>query len=253
MLTKIPVAGLMPMQTPSSTQSGPLVTLSEQLLLHVKKGDTNLTENIMEQLANVSLETMVNELSTDTLKNTFWINVYNAYTQHILTEKPALYKNRKKFFAAKQIPIGGHVFNFDTIEHGILRHSKYKYSLGYFTTWFPSKTEKMLRVQKLDYRIHFALNCGAKACPAVAFYSANALHEQLQKAQDTFIEHFTTINHTAKTIETSMIFSWFRADFGGLSGIKNLISAHYEANLTHYALRFKPYNWDLYLDNYTAL
>ncbi len=51
--------------------------------------------------------------------------------------------------------------SLDEIEHGILWRSKCKLSLGYFNKIFKSRFEKAFRVDKLDYRIHFALNCGA--------------------------------------------------------------------------------------------
>ena len=42
----------------------------------------------------------------------------------------------------------------------------------------------------MDYRIHFALNCGAKSCPAISFYSAKTLDQQLTTAENNFIEQY---------------------------------------------------------------
>ncbi|MBC7510955.1 MAG: DUF547 domain-containing protein, partial [Ferruginibacter sp.] len=54
--------------------------------------------------------------------------------------------------------------------HGILRRHGWKYRPRYFTNPFTSKLIKQLAVFKIDFSIHFALNCGAANCPAIKFY-----------------------------------------------------------------------------------
>lgn len=64
----------------------------------------------------------------------------------------------------------------------MLRRSKIKLSYGYLNKWFPARFEKEFRVDRLDPRIHFALNCGARSCPPVAYYTVDQIDEQLQAA-----------------------------------------------------------------------
>ena len=78
--------------------------------------------------------------------------------------------------------------SLDDIEHGILRRSKIKWSEGYFNKLFPSKFEKENRVNKVDYRIHFALNCGARSCPPIAFYDPEKLDKQLDVATMIYLK-----------------------------------------------------------------
>ena len=81
--------------------------------------------------------------------------------QLYLSKNPELYLKRNPLFGKKIIDIAGKRISLDEIEHGLLRHSKVKWGLGYINNIFPSHFEKMNRVSKVDYRIHFALNCGA--------------------------------------------------------------------------------------------
>jgi len=127
-------------------------------------------------------------LEDENTKKTFWINLYNAYSNSILKKNPEKYTNRNQFFKAKQIKVAGKTLSLDEIEHDFLRRTKIKWSLGHFNKLFPSKTAKASRVNKLDYRIHFALNCGAKSCPPIAYYAPEKLDAQLELATKNYLK-----------------------------------------------------------------
>ena len=224
--------------------------IAEELLIRIKINDKKTADSLILVLQNVSIEQVESQLVTDEQKTAFWLNLYNAFIQEILSQNPENYKNRNKFFKEKQINIGGNLLSFDFIEHGILRRSKNKLSMGYLNKMFVGSLEKKLRVKKPDYRIHFALNCGASACPAVAYYSVDKLDSQLAVAEGFFVSENSIIHQDKKTIETSKIFSWFRADFGGKKGIKKLIGTYKKQDLSDYNLIFRPYDWELMLENY---
>ena len=224
--------------------------IAEELLIRIKINDKNTADSLILVLQNVSIEQLQNQLTTDAQKTAFWLNIYNAFIQEKLSKNPEKYLNRNKFFSKNQINIAGNLLSFDFIEHGILRRSKSKLSLGYLNKTFVGSLEKKLRVKKPDYRIHFALNCGASSCPAVAYYSVNKLDSQLAVAEGFFVSENSIINQDKKTIETSKIFSWFRADFGGKKGIKKLIGTYKKQDFSGYKLIFRPYNWELRLENY---
>jgi hypothetical protein len=224
--------------------------IAEELLIRIKINDKKIADSLILVLQKVSIEQVESQLVTDAQKTAFWLNLYNAFIQKILSKNPEQYQNRNKFFRKKQINIGGNLLSFDFIEHGILRRSKNKLSMGYLNKIFVGSLEKKLRVKKPDYRIHFALNCGASACPAVAYYSVDKLDSQLAVAEGFFISENSIINQDKKTIETSKIFSWFRADFGGKKGIKKLIGKYKKQDFSDYNLIFRPYDWELMLENY---
>lgn len=227
-------------------------TISERFLQNIKEGKD--TKEIREQLANSSLEEVQNALRTDAQRYAFWMNIYNAYIIFILSEHPELYENKEDFFTRDQIPLAGEIISFDLIEHGILRKSQWKLGLGYLRKWFPKGFERKLRVEKRDYRIHFALNCGAKDCPPVAIYTPKRVHEQLDKGSKNYLHKTTKSNLNSKEVQVTPLFSWFRGDFGGKKGIKEILERHgLIKNPGNIDLSFKGYDWTLDIDHYIDL
>jgi hypothetical protein len=219
--------------------------LSEQLLLAVKMGEE--TASIISRLSQESGELLDRKLINDTYKKAFWINIYNAFFQILRKEqnlkKPEIYKEKK-------ITIAGHEFSLDDIEHGILRRFRYKYSLGFFPNPFVPSTIKKRAVDVIDYRIHFALNCGAKSCPPIAFYTREGLEVQLELATMSFLEVDTEVKENEKEVHITTLMKWFLKDFGGRKGIRKMLSKRLKKDFTKYRLVFKPYSWEEELDNY---
>ncbi len=78
----------------------------------------------------------------------------------------------------------------------------------------------------MDYRIHFALNCGAKSCPPIAFYQSDKLNQQLDEATIGFLKSTSKYDSEKQTITLSKILSWFSGDFGGKKGQIELLKSH---------------------------
>ena len=226
--------------------------LSETFLQKIKSGET--TKTIQEQLAKLQLDDLAKGLKTDAQKLAFWVNIYNAYIQVILTKNPELYENRGSFFSNDRITIAGYRISFDKIEHGIIRRSKSKLGLGYVKKGFPDKFERMLRVENLDYRIHFALNCGAKDCPPVAIYTPEKLDGQFAKSTALFLKRSSKYKATENEVMVTSLFNWFRGDFGGKDGIKNILKDQgIIKTVEGVNIEYKDYDWTLALDNFIDL
>lgn len=184
--------------------------------------------HFLEAFQRVNLKSLI----TDHEKKVFWINVYNGSTNYFII-KQGLKNNMKehpRFFKDLYINIGGIDFSLDDIEHGLLRKNARLH--------LPDNDKKLqYQVNNLDYRIHFALNCGAISCPAIANYSLKAIEEELKMAESIFAEHEFFVNQDEKTIECSEIFIWYQDDFKE-SYLNNLA---YE----NYTIIKKPYNWQL--------
>ncbi len=224
-----------------------LIKLSGELLYHVKTGEP--TEEIEKKLAGLDLSKLKNGLPTDEAKKTFWLNIYNAWFQVLAVREK---KGRPEIFSGKLVLIAGRKFSLDDIEHGILRKYRWKYSKGYFARLFPGKLIKQLAVLKIDYRIHFALNCGARSCPPIAFYTFENIDRQLDLATRSFLAADTKIDDTKKEIRVTKTMDWFIGDFGGKKGIRRIISEVLNKNVNGYAIKFKPYNWDEVLHNFQS-
>ncbi len=219
--------------------------LSEQLLLAVKMQES--TSDIKLELEKKSF----NELegfSDDNTKKAFWINIYNAFflilRKEQKVEKPAIYKK-------KLIRVANINFSLDDIEHGILRRYRYKYSLGFLRNFFALKLIKDLAVSEVDYRIHFALNCGAKSCPPIAFYNLEKIDTQLNLATQSFLEGETDFYPDKKEVHISMLFKWYLGDFKGTKGIKKIYLNQLNRDISTYNIKFKPYSWEEDLDNFS--
>ena len=199
------------------------------------------------QLEGLDLSQLQENLVSDDRKKAFWLNIYNAYYQILRkdrkVEKSAIYRKRS-------IMIAGKPFSLDDIEHGILRRYRSKYSLGFFANVFASKLIKMLAVDKLDYRIHFALNCGAKSCPPIAFYDPLRINDQLDMATRSFLEGESDFNDEPKVVRTTALFKWFYADFGGKKGIIKIFHDQLNNDISDHKITYKKYLWEDDLANF---
>ena len=226
-----------------------LVKLSQDFMYAAKTNEA--TAAYVKLLQNLNDNELLTGLKTDDDKKAFWINLYNAYTNASLHANPDQYKSRNKFFKNKNIVVAGKTFSLDKIEHGILRRSSIKWSLGYLSKLFPDKTEKDLRVFTLDYRIHFALNCGAKSCPPIAFYNPENLNAQLDLATTAYLTSEVSYNAATNILQLPALLSWFRGDFGGKQKMIELLKSKQILQTdVNPKIKFKKYDWTLYLDNY---
>ncbi|NBC04781.1 MAG: DUF547 domain-containing protein, partial [Bacteroidetes bacterium] len=113
--------------------------LSMELVERVR--DSEDVKPVTRRLANASPDELHAELDTESKRKAFWLNIYNAYVQILLLDDPDLFKDRNSwfgynFFTSPQISVAGKKLSFDDIEHGIMRRSKIKLSLGYLDQWF---------------------------------------------------------------------------------------------------------------------
>ena len=228
---------------------GSLIEISQQLLLAAKTHEP--TDSLVGKIQSISEQSLTSQLLTDDDKKAFWINLYNAFTQVILSKNPDKYKSRGSFFGDKQIEIAGKKLSLDDIEHGILRHSKIKWGLGHLNKWFSSGFEKRQRVDTVDYRIHFSLNCGAKSCPPIAFYKPGDLNRQLDMATKVYLQGEAEYSEAENKIALPAIMGWFRGDFGGK---KKMIQLLHQLQIVPKektpSITFKRYDWNLFLENY---
>ncbi|AYN67765.1 DUF547 domain-containing protein [Euzebyella marina] len=227
-------------------------TVSEKFLEDIKSGKS--TNEVRALLYNTSIEELEKNLKSDEQKLAFWINIYNAYIQVILSENPKKYEDRQSFFKEEQLPIAGEMVSFAKIEHGIIRKSQWELGLGYVRKWFPDDFERKLRVENTDYRIHFALNCGAKDCPPVAIYTPKRLEEQLKENTKNYLKKTSTYNAKDKEVKVTSLFNWFRGDFGGKDGVLDILNQQKIIPTTNgIDIDYKNYDWTLDLDNWTTL
>lgn len=174
-------------------------------------------------------------------KLAYWINAYNAYTVKLILDHYPLRSIRSigllpgAAFREDFIPLGalrGKNLSLNDIEHEILRR------------------------EFREPRIHFAIVCASKSCPALRSeaYRARDLEAQLDDAARSFIRDTSKnrFDAAARTLHLSSIFDWFRADFEGAAGTLPEFVARYADESTARGIRagsvrvdFLDYDWSL--------
>ena len=236
----------------NASQISDFNSLSEEFLESLRQEKD--TKVFTDKLGKTSLMALEKALNTDKKRYAFWTNIYNAYILVILRDNPEAYDDRQAFFKEEQINIAGRMVSFAKIEHGILRKSQWPLGLGMIRKWFVDKFERRLRVEKRDYHIHFALNCGAKDCPPVAVYSPSKLDAQFNASTSAYLKRVSQFNKASSQVKTTPLFSWFRGDFGCKKGIKKILKQYDIIPTTeNIEVVYKDYDWTLDLNNFTKL
>jgi len=184
------------------------IDFSQRMLLYIKSELPY--QAYSDTLQQINLKKLHEELNSPEKKLAFWLNIYNALVQVRLIESPTLFEKKEAFFKHNDIVIGGSKLSLDDIENGVLR-LKTTVSNSFFTQKF--------KLDSLENRIHFTLNCGATSCPAIAYYDPEKLDQQLEEATQFYIKTNCTYNPDQNQVMVSELFSWFKDDFNGEGGI----------------------------------
>jgi hypothetical protein len=203
---------------------GPVAT-SARFVLALRDGDD--PRPLAETLASYDTGQLATTLESDEARTAFWCNVYNATVQRTLRERPEVY-SRWRFFRRNLLTVAGTSLSLDDIEHGLLRRSQFKFAMGYVRKpdLLVGSFERTLRVTSPDWRIHFALNCGANSCPPVMTYETDSLDEQLDSVTASYLAAETTYDPDEGTVEVTPLFRWYRGDFGGTDGILDILRTY---------------------------
>ena len=122
---------------------------------------------------------------------------------------------RLKLYASASYNVGGILFSLNDIENGLLRCNR-KSAVPLTSLPFRKEDDprRKLMLPECDARVHFALNCAANGCPPIGIYSAAEIDEQLDIATQGFLDGSVKIDQQNNSITLSMLFSWYREDFG---------------------------------------
>ena len=203
-------------------------------------------DQAVDDLASLDPVVLAAALADPGQRLAFWINVYNGAVRARLLRDPDAYRRRWRFFETPAVTVAGHVLSANAIEHGILRRSAMVLGLGYVRNPFPSWFERLQRVERLDPRVHFALNCGARSCPPLAAWDSRDLDAQLDAAAATYLRGETAVLRGGTEVRVPRLLLWYRGDFGGRAGIIRLLRQHaiIDDGATP-SIRFGDYDWTL--------
>ncbi len=219
-----------------------LEKLSHQFLQAAKAGKN--FKHYLDQYAALSLFDLQKSLITDAEKKSFWINTYNAFTVFLLQKNGGEYGDRTFFFKTKYFTIGQRKFSLDDIEHGILRHTQHRLGFGFFQWLFNSALQKKLKIVRVDFRIHFALNCGANSCPLIREYHAASINEQLDNNSRIYLENEVVFDWPNNKIFVPALIKWYAEDFGNDIAIAAILKNYrIIADDAKPIIDYKSYDW----------
>lgn len=165
----------------------------------------------------------------------FWINAYNAFTIKLIIKYYPI-KSIKDIGSKIQIPfvntpwdvkfisIGKEKMDLNNIEHGQLR----------------KKFE--------DPRIHFALVCASKSCPALIneAYDAARLEQQLDNQGKAFLKDLSRNKISADNPQLSKIFDWYKTDFTKKGSLIDFLNNYAPVKINANAkITYLDYDWSL--------
>jgi len=155
----------------------------------------------------------------DEARIAFWANLYNALLLHRLCLKPVRGSIARQpwLFATAAYAVGGRPHTLNLIEHGLLRRNR-RPPYAPRRPLRRSDPRMQAAPSRLDPRIHFALNCGARSCPPVQVYGPTELDDQLETATRAYLEGETTVDREAGSVRLPGLMRLYAADFGGRDG-----------------------------------
>jgi hypothetical protein len=195
-----------------------------RLLRATRRSDAHEVDQLGRELAAFDRERLPLALADDRSRVAFWIDLYNATVLSQPRYDFSTWRARARFFSRPLLNVAGQSLSLDDIEHGILRRSRWRLGLGYAGHPWPSDFERTHRVEQIDPRIHFALNCAAASCPPIAAYQTDVLDAQLDLATRSYLDG--SIAHSEAGITVPVFFLWFIGDFGGPPGLRRFLKDH---------------------------
>jgi hypothetical protein len=199
------------------------------------------------------------QLASREARLALWINLYNALVIDAvitLRVRRSVTEGRLgvlAFFRRAAYVIAGQRFSCDDIEHGILRENR-GHPLIPGPQFAPADPRVAFVIQPPDVRVHFALHCATRSCPAIRAYDAEQIERQLDLAAHGFVSADVEIDPPQKVVRVSRIFRWFANDFGGRTGVLALLRRYLpdderrqwlQAHERQMRFVYRPYDWGL--------
>lgn len=191
------------------------------------------------------------DVSGDDARLAFWVNLYNALTRHALHVENArgnlLLKLRLFDRAAWRVGAWRYSLNF--IEHGLLRGNARVPPFPWRAAK-PGDPRLQAAPSRVDPRIHFALNCGARSCPPIRHYLSGQIDDQLDTATAAYFATDASVDRERRTLTLPRLMKYYRADFGdalafAATHLPAEDAAWIRENRARIRVRFGPYDWTL--------
>lgn len=157
-------------------------------------------------------------------RKAFFLNIYNSLMIHAIAvmSKPRTMFERISLYNTAAYDIGGRAYTLNMIEHGVLRSNRPGSGPFAQPPFTDNDARKLCSLKSVDPRIHFALNCGARSCPAVRFYAADTLDRTLDSATHAYLQEIE-VDSDKRTITLPKLLQWYMADFSPDGELESVI------------------------------
>jgi hypothetical protein len=196
----------------------------EGVAYDILKKNPSILDNAKAEAASISRQE-ITWLGRDA-KIAYYINLYNLYTIDLIVKHLPLKTGIRDIadpWSRRFVPLFGDTVSLDHIEHDILRK------------------------QFKEPRIHFALVCASKSCPALSEtpYDGDSLDAQLNRAARIFLTDTTRNKFTRRSMQVSKIFDWYGNDFKERFGsFKSFIGSVLSIPIGN-KVSYNAYDWSL--------
>lgn len=203
------------------------------LRTHARGGGLDYAALAADTAARADLETFLASVATMPESEPLyaWLNAYNAtVAKSVIARYPLrTVRDVPGFFDRAQHRVAGRMRTLDQIENQIVR-PRFR-----------------------DARVHAALNCAARSCPALASraFTAGNVEASLTRLARALVANEQHVRVRSGTLELSSIFTWFSADFIRDAGSVRAWIARYDATgkfvsvPTSAPTRERTYDWRL--------
>jgi hypothetical protein len=189
--------------------------------------DDALLDTVMNEFASLSAADFSGY--KENVRLAALINLYNVATIKRITGNLPLKSIRDipAAWSRKWIDFGEATISLDQIEHEIIRK------------------------QFDEPRIHFALVCAAKSCPAlrIGAYTPGGLDTQLKEAAVKFLTDTSKNSAEGKLLRLSAIFQWYGDDFNKRYGSFQKYVLQTLGLDGRRLVRYRTYDWRLNIEN----
>ena len=172
---------------------------------------------LVKNSAALKLVDVTDPLLSKNERVAFFINIYNLGVLHGFIEHgpPKWMISKYFFFNRVGYQIGPDHFSLNDIENGILRGNRRGMTDICGSPFSTSDRRLNATVEgPVDFRIHFALNCGAISCPPISAYESKKLDKQLDLAAKSYMQHNMNFDAKNKVVTLPELVSWYKNDFG---------------------------------------
>ncbi len=182
--------------------TSPAVRYSELILFALR--DKQPTDALLHDIKTYNWKELQEELTNDNLRKAFWINMYNAYVQVLLSQKKGITQVPASFYNEKKVLIAGKAFSLAAIENILLQKGKEG-------------------LDSSDYRIHLVLNKGTVNSPAIVVFDSENIAELLPVAVYHYLKSSVHMDEDGLEAEVPMVFKQYRREFGGSKNIIDIL------------------------------